>query len=354
VCDFRLGRGAKAREHRVLRDSLLTGFKVWGVRRVQLRSIAGIAAGVAVLGVIGIWSWRAAAIAAGAAVTAVVVLKHQTRAPQEISEPTGEGWAFAGERIAFRPVSEVLDRKPRETAERLAARYRPGQVVEMVLWIVAIDGTGQPWTLVQDRFGDTVPSVTASAVGVVPGACDPYLEAQRLSLKETGLALADVLVVGWGTDTSLDTRRDVIMVIGQTSVGVDRLGSHMYEGGLRRSHLVELHPDSVARSLTSVDARRWQAAAIRGLVRCVEVLYPGAGPLIEELAAEPWRSRRMFSRLGRLTEGAGEREQLVVNPVVLKVVDGGLTEEIEVRAPIPHYRALSWEGTARAVPTRYR
>lgn len=348
----------------MLRDSLLTGFKLWGVRRVQVRTVAAIATGVAVLGGIGVWSWRAAAMAVAAAVVAVAVLRHQTPAPGEISEPTGEGWVFAGERIGFRSVSEVLDRKPREIAERLAARYRPGQAVEMVLWVVTTDRTGQPWTMVQDRFGDTVPSVTATAVGVVPGACDPYLEAQRLSLNETGLALADVLVVGWGTDTSLDRRRDVIMVIGQTSVGVERLGSHSYEGGDRRSHLVELHPDSVARSLTSVDARRWQAGAVRGLVRCLEVLYPGAGPLVEELTVEPWRNRRMFSRLGRLTEGAGEREERVegeervVSPVVLKVVNGGLSEELEERAPVripmPHYRAISWEGSARAIPTRYR
>ncbi len=337
----------------MLRDSLLTGYRIWGVRRVRVRTIAGIALGVAVLGVIGLWNWGAASMAAGAAVVAVAVPKFRKPAPEEISTLRDDAWAFAGERIAFRSVSEVLDRKPREIADRLAARYRPGQVVEMVLWIVATDGTGQPWTLVQDRYGDAVPSVTATAVGLVPGACDPYLEAQRLSLAETGLALADVVVVGWGTDTSLDKQRDVIMVIGQTSVGAEQLGSHEYEEGLRRSHLVELHPESVARSLTSVDARRWQAAAVRGLVRCLELLYPGAGPLVEELAVESWRSRRIFSRLGRLTEGAGDREGLVVNPVVLKVIDGGLTQEPEERAALVHDRALSWEATPRAIPTRY-
>jgi hypothetical protein len=316
-----------------------------------------VVAGLVLLSAVGLWDWRMAAVVLGAAVVAAAALVHHVRAPEETLEPAGEGWAFGGERIAFRLVSEVLDRKPREIAERLAARYRPGQLVEMVLWVVATDRTGQPWTLVQDRFGDDVPSVTASAVGLVPGACDPYLEAQRLSLSETGLALADVLVVGWGTDTSLDARRDVIIVIGQTSVGVEQLGSHAYEGGERRSHLVELHPDSVARSLASVDARRWQGAAVRGLVQCLEVLYPGSGPLVEENVVEPWRSRRMFSRLGRLTEGAGDRDEVVVSPVVLKVIDGGLTEEREereVRKPIAVDRALSWEATSRAVPTRYR
>jgi hypothetical protein len=307
-----------------------------------------------VLGAVGLWNWRLMAVIVGASVVGAAALVRHMRAPEATLEPAGEGWAFGGERIAFRLVSEVLDRKPREVAERLAARYRPGQLVELVLWVVATDRTGQPWTVVQDRFGDDLPSVTATAVGLVPGACDPYLEAQRLALSETGLALADVLVVGWGTDSSLDARRDAIIVIGQTTVGAEQLGSHMPEDGERRSHLVELHPDSVARSLGSVDARRWQGAAVLGLVQCLGVLYPGSGPLVEELVAEPWRNRRMFSRLGRLTEGSGDRGEMVVSPVVLKVIDGGISEEREVRTPVAVDRALSWEVTPRAVPTRYR
>jgi hypothetical protein len=340
---------------------------------VQTRTAAVVAGAVAAVALLGAWNVRAGFVAVGAMAAAVAVMRNRSIPPEEMTALGGEGWAFAGERIAFRPVSEVLDRRPREIAERLAARYRAGFPVEMILWVVATDGTGQPWTIVQDRFGDAVPSFTASAVGVVPGACDPYLEAQRLSLTETGLALADVLVVGWGVDTSLDARRDVIIVIGRASAGVEQLGSHGYEGGGRRSHLVELHPDSVARSLASVDARRWQAGAVRGLVQCLEVLYPGSGPLLEELVADPWRSRRMFTRLGRLTGGPESEERqpgpvaepalheeapplepVVRDPVVLKVIDGGLSEEVEVRKPIPHDRALSWEGTSRAVPTRYR
>lgn len=319
---------------------------------MRLASVAGVVVAVGAMGLLWVWS-RPAAIAA-LIVAIASPLSRRLRIPEPAVEPAGVGWVFGGERIAFRPVSEVLDHTPREIAERLAARYEPGRVVEMVLWIVATDRTGQPWTLVQDRYGDHVPSVTASAVGIVPGACDPYLEAQRLALAETGLALADVLVVGWGSDTSLDARRDTIIVIGQTSVGAEELGSHEYQFGDRRSHLVELHPDSVARSLGSVDARRWQAAAIRGLVRGMEVLYPGSGTLLEELVAEPWRNRRMFGRLGRLTDGAVDREEpQIVHPVVLKVVDGGLTEEREERMPIRMNRALSWERSARTIPTRY-
>ena len=94
---------------------------------------------------------------------------------------------------------------------------------------------------------------------------------------------------------------------------------------------------------------------MRGLVRCIEMLYPGSGPLLEELVADPWRNKRMFTRLGRLTDHpADEGEPTpVVHPVVLKVVDGGLTEEIEERPVTPIRRALSWENTSRSIPTRY-
>jgi hypothetical protein len=346
----------------MLRDDLLTGFKLWGVRRVQSKTALEIAGALIALSVFVLWNWRVSAIAAGGLLVAVGYVKLRLGSSEEAPPSAGDGWVFGGERFAYRSVSEVADRRPSEITDRLAARYRPDQTVEMVLWIVAKDGTGQPWTLVQDRFGAPLASITASAVGEVPGACDPYLEAQRLSLSETGLALVDVLVLGWGTDSSLDLRRDVIVVVGHTGVGAEKLGSHIYEGGGRRSHLIELHPDSVCRSLGSVDARRWQAGAVRGLVQTMEVLYPGAGPLLEEMVEEPWRSRRMFARLGRLTDGRTDRDLKAVDPVVLKVVNGGIVEEQEVRRrpepdagkPREPDRALSWEATARAVPTRYR
>jgi len=343
--------GGRRKEHRVLRDDLLTGVRLWGVRRVRIGPVLLAAAAVGGFGFLWMWNWVVALLATGG--IGFAVFDGRREAATE-SVATSEGWAFGGEQFAFRSVSEVLDRSPREIASRLSTRYCEGQTVEMVLWVIAKDGTGRPWTLVQDRFGDAVPSVTASAVGVVPGACDPYLEAQRLSLAETGLALADVIVVGWGTDTSLDARRDTILVIGQTNAGAEELGTHAYGDPGRRSHLVEMHPDSLARSLSSVDARRWQAAAVRGAARCLALLYPGSGPLLEELVTDPWRNRRMFGRLGRLTERTGDAAPSdVVHPVVLKVVDGGLSEETEVRSPIPIERALSWEGTVRAIPTRY-
>ncbi|MGI9647154.1 MAG: hypothetical protein ACR2OI_01400 [Acidimicrobiia bacterium] len=336
----------------MLRDELLTGVRLWGVRRVRIAPLVMTAAAVGGFAFLWMWNWLVALLVV-AGVGFALLGGRSDRETGEAQSP-GEGWAFGGERFAFRSVSEVIDRSPREIAQRLSTRYREGQTIEMVLWIIAKDGMGKPWTLVQDRFGDPVPSVTASAVGEVPGACDPYLEAQRLSLGETGMALADVVVVGWGTDSSLDARRDAILVIGQTNASAEELGTHGYRDPDRRSHLVEMHPDSLARSLGNVDARRWQAAAVRGAARCLELLYPGSGPLLEELVTEPWRNRRMFSRLGRLTERTEETDLSgVVHPVVLKVVDGGLSEETEERAPIPLERALSWEGTVRAIPTRY-
>lgn len=337
----------------MIRENLLTGVRLWGVRRVPTAT-AGSAL-LVVLGVVLLWFWNWMAALAAAFAVGASLRRHADRAANEPAPHPRTSWMFGGERLPYRSVSEVLDARPREIMQRLAARYRPGETVELVLWVVARDGTGQPWTLVQDRFGGPVPSVTASAVGMVAGACDPYLEAQRLSLSEIGLALSDVIVIGWGTDRSLDAARDTIIVVGQTTVGAEELGSVAYPGDNRRSHLVELHPDSVARSLTSVDARRWQAAAVRGLVRCIEMLYPGSGPLLGELVADPWRNKRMFTRLGRLTDApADDGEQTpVVHPVVLKVVDGGLTEAVEERTVTPIRRALSWENTSRPIPTRY-
>jgi len=343
-------RAARTRENRVLRERLLIGFKLWGVRRVQLRTVVLVAGGFLLITVAALLHWAAGA---AAIVTVASAALAQSRPATEVRfETTGQGWAFAGEHLPYRPVSDVMEHRPRDVVSRLAARYQPGHQVEMVLWIIATDGTGQPWTLVQDRFGGTIPSVTASAVGLVSGACDPYLEAQRLARAEVGVALADVVVVGWGTDTSLDARRDVILVIGRTSSAAASLANHTYDGGGRRSHMVELHPDSVARSLTAVDARRWQAGAVRCLVSTLDVLYPGSGPLLEDLVTDPWRVRRMFGRVGRLTAHPAETDA-PTGPVVLKVVGGEVTEEAEFREPIKHDRALSWEGTPRALPTRY-
>lgn len=329
---------------------------MWGVRRVPARNLAVLAGAAAVLGLAIVWNWS---FVLGAVVAAAVVYAARPeRGLESADEVGGSGWAFGGERLAFRPVSEVLDLRPGEIADRLAARYGPSDRVDLVLWLVAWDKTGKPWTLVQDRFGDDLAPITATAVAEVPGACDPYLEAQRLSLSETGFALVDVVVIGWGTDSSLGGTRDALLVIGRTGAGAEELGSHQYEGGGRVSHLVELHPDSVARSLGNVDARRWHAAAVRGLVRCTEMLYPGAGSLLDELVAGPWRNRRMFRRLDRLTTvivaDDSAEAPTVVPPVVLKVVDGGLTEEVEDRVLMPRIdRALSWERSGRTVPTRY-
>lgn len=339
----------------MLRDDLLTGVRVWGVRRVPARNLAVLAGASAVLGLALFWNWPL--VLGAVATVAAVYAGRGHRRPGRAPELTGPGWLFGGERLAFRSVSEVHDLEPDRVADRLAARYGLADSVDLVLWLVAWDKTGRPWTLVQERFDDDLAHITATAVAPVPGACDPYLEAQRLSLIETGFALVDVVVLGWGTDSSLERPRDALLVIGRTGAGAEELGSHQYEGGGRRSHLVELHPESVARSLGAVDARRWHAAAVRGLVRCMALLFPGSGALIEELVAEPWRNHRMFRRLDRLTTapvGSDEAAPAVVPPVVLKVVDGGLTEEVEERSVAPRIdRALSWERTARAIPTRY-
>ena len=178
----------------MLRDNLLTGVRVWGVRRVPARNLAVLAGASAALGLALVWNWS---FVLGAVVAAAFAYAARSERGLELpTEANGPGWMFGGERLAFRPVSEVLDLKPGEIAERLTARYGPSDRVDLVLWMVAWDKTGKPWTLVQDRFGDDLAPITATAVAEVPGACDPYLEAQRLALAETGCALVDVVVIG--------------------------------------------------------------------------------------------------------------------------------------------------------------
>lgn len=344
-------RAARTRENRVLRESLLTGVKLWGVRRIQVRTVALAVGSVLLVSLLGFIHW-AAGVAGLTAIGGTLLLQRRPVSSNHV-EPAGEGWMFAGERLPFRPVSEVVEDRPRHIMRRLAARYQASHEVELLLWVVINDGTGKPWTLVQDRYGGNPPSVTASAVGRMAGSDDPYLQAQRLARAELGVPLSDVVVAGWGTDSSLDTHRDVIIVVGQTDADTSMLADHRYEGSGRRSHLVELHPDSVARSLGSVDARRWQAGAVRGLVHTLDLLYPGTGPLLEDLVVDPWRMRRMFGRVGRLTEHPAESSSQA-GPVVLKVIDGEVVQEPEVREPIRHDRALNWEATPRALPTRYR
>ncbi|MDH3518385.1 MAG: hypothetical protein OEM66_05630, partial [Acidimicrobiia bacterium] len=76
---FWLMRVARAREQRVLRDSLLTGFRLWGVRRVQRRTIVGGIAGCVVLAAVGLWNWRMVAVVLGAAVMVATALSHRGR-----------------------------------------------------------------------------------------------------------------------------------------------------------------------------------------------------------------------------------------------------------------------------------
>ena len=56
----------------MLRDNLLTGFKLWGVRRVQSRTALIIAGSIVAFGLLGLWSWRVGAIMAGGLLVAVV------------------------------------------------------------------------------------------------------------------------------------------------------------------------------------------------------------------------------------------------------------------------------------------
>ncbi len=328
------------------RGRLLTGIRLWGGRRIQAATIIGALGGTVLLAVLFTWYWSVGAVTIGAAVLVYREsrLLHPSPPPWR---PPGAGWFFGGELFAYAELGRVGH--PRQVIDQLAAAYQKGQAVELLVWIAAKDQAGHSWTLVQNQYGAATSSVTATVVGEVPGACDPYVEAERLVMAEMGFPLHDATVIGWGVDWSLDKTRDVIVVAGRTQ---EPAGSFAPKGDDRKWQLFELHPESVARALARFEADSWQASAVFGLATCLDRLHPKAGALMEELVTERWEVRRMFTRLGRLTGGMGEQPPgLVVDPVVMSVDHGVIRERRQPR-PGPR-RVLAWERPTRRTPTRY-
>lgn len=333
----------------MLRERLLTGIRLWGVRRIQAATIARALAGTILLAVLFLWHWIAGAVTIGAAGVVYIDSRFLYKI-QDRSMPPGRGWFFGGEWLPLTRLGVTGHLRRRQVIDELAGVYANGETVELLVWVTTTDRTGQQWTLVQKQFGDAIPSITASAVAKIAGACDPYVEAEQLVMAEIGVPLYNVKVIGWGVDGSLNTIRDTVVVVGETQAPA---GSFALAGDNRSWHLVELHPDPVARALTKFDAGRWQAAAVWGLTACLDMSYPNARPLLEELVAEPWRNRMMFSRVGRLTESvtSGGPPRPMVDPVVMSVDHGKITERRQPR-PRPT-RALAWERPTQRTPTRY-
>lgn len=329
------------------RGGLLTGIRLWGVRRIQVATIGRVLVGVALLVALLMWHWIAGAVTIGA--VGIVHSRSRLLHPAQAPRPSGRGWFFAGELLAYAGLGVVGHPRQRDVIEQLASAYDKGETVELLVWVTTADRTEQTWTLIQDKF--TASTVTASAVGQVSGACDPYFEAEQLVMSEIGVALHDVTVIGWGLDWSLDRTRDVIVATGHTDVPA---GSFTPIGKESSWHLVELHPESVARSLTRVEPDKWQASAVFGLVTCLEQAYPKARALVEELVTEQWKMRTMFARLGRITRSPSVRApELVVDPVVMSVEHGMVRERRQSRPRTRPNRVLSWERTSRRTPTRY-
>ena len=330
------------------RRRLLTGIRLWGVRRVQVATVVRAVVGAALLAVLFLWHWFAGAVTVVAAGIAYVVSRLLDPSPLPY-RPGGRGWFFGGELLAFAELGVIDLPRQRQVIDKLADEYRNGEEVELLVWVTTTDQTGQLWTLVQDQFGFATPTVTASTVKQVPGACDPYIEAENLVVAEFGVPLVDVTVVGWGLDWSRDVAVDVILVVGHTQAPA---GSFAPTADNRSWQLVELHPDAVARALTRFDPARWRASAVWGLASCLELAHAGGRALLEELVPEPWRSRGMFSRLAQLASVRAEQPpSLVVDPVVMSVDHGAISERRQTR-PRPA-RALAWERPDQRIPTRY-
>ena len=328
------------------RGRLFAGIRLWGVRRNQAASIVGAILGAALLAVLFMWQWVIGAVTIGAA--GIVYFDSRLLNTQAPWRPPGSGWFFGGELLAYAALGAIRHPRQRQVIDQLAGEYKKGETVELLVWVTSTDQTGQRWTLVQDQYGLANPMVTASVVGQIPGACDPYVEAAQLVMSEIGVRLEDVTVLGWGLDWSGHMSRDVIVVIGQT-----RAPAFTPTRESRSWQLVELHPDSVARTLTRFDARRWQAAAVWGLAACLDLDDPKGRTLLEASVVDSWKSKRMFKRLDRLTEGVSvdPPPTLVVDPVVVSAEHGVVAERRPTRPRAT--RALAWERPTQRIPTRY-
>lgn len=344
-----------------MRDSLLTGFKLWGVRRIERASVMQVAAGVTILVLLSAWHLYAGAVTALVAGIAYGRSRHrQARERRPIRR--GRGWWFAGQRLRLAPFTEAH----RMTTEEVIAARSDKPDADLILWVIANDGTGEPWIRAQENPG---PILTATVTGPIGPGADPYLEAQRLALKGAGVSLADIAVVGWGIDFSGEYPRQVVVAVGHTTAGTNALRNQSRDGP-SRYQLVEVHPDSVARVLTTVAPGAWEAAAVRGLVAALEIVHPTGRALLEEKVEEKWRLRMMFDRLNRLTASAEERERSrreeephrdPAKVVVLKAVDGVVQHVEERLSQVSHAnwgsgrpsRSLSWESTSRTIPNRY-
>ncbi len=178
------------------------------------------------------------------------------------------------------------------------------------------------------------------------------MESEQIAAVEMGIEVHAVNVIGWGIDWSQSRAVDVLVVWAETQAPA---GSFTPAASDRSWRLVELHPDPIATILTRFDVGHWQAAAVWSLSALLDRVYPTSQSVLEELVFEPWKTKRMFTRLGRLTSSMGDPEPQSSDPVVLAVENGSVIQRRQARPrprPRPN-RALSWEAVTRRTPTRY-
>lgn len=332
------------------RERLVTGIRIWGVRRIQAATIARAWLGTLLVVLSFMWHWFAGAVTIGAVGIAFAVSRLSR--PSEDQRPRGlRGWSFGGQVFAFARLGVIDPARQRQVIDALH-EYHNGETIELLVWVTARDEAGNRWALVQEDFASTPPRVTASVASRVPRASDPFIEAEQLAAAAIGIEVDEVSLIGWGIDWSQSRAVDVLVAVAQTRAPA---GSFTPGGSDRSWRLVELHPDPIAGILTRFDAARWQAAAVWSLAALLDGVHPGTQLLLEELVYEPWKSKQMFSRLGRLTATIADPESQSSDPVVLEVDNGSVIQRRQAR-PRPHprpNRALSWEIPDRRTPTRY-
>ena len=222
---------------------------------------------------------------------------------------------FAGAELGMELYGSVLEETPMEIVERLGSyggRFADGRF-SLVLWLIAADGDGNYWTIVQEQqhrsTGRTI--WTASVDGSLSiadldesGRPNPFRAAHRLAKSDLDVPLVDITLAGWGREHLRDGNRDVAVGFARTSVSAERLRGISYPRAniACHAHLVTLDQGGTAKTLGWGLPSTWHGGAVYGLLETLENVESGSWAALERAVAPRWHNGGMFARVDRETE----------------------------------------------------
>ena len=299
----------------------------WGLARVRRRPLAvAVVLAVAVAVAVGvIWG---GSVLLQVSLVLLVLLAAATLVPPAIRyvksllvervpwRDAGEQTHFAGASLRFVVGADTTAASPSEVPVTIQRHLDASVPIDLILWLVATDSEGRPWTLVQEQ-GETDSItrsyLTASIDAAITyadrdpmGNLDPYRTAHRAAKAELDVPLAQIDFVAWGRDLHPFGSRTVVLAIAGTSVPAERLAGHRYpEGdGFRRSWLTRLTPEGVTQALSSGHPDAWCGSAVYGLIEALDRYHRGSWAVVERDLAPRWREKTFFARVEKEVERA--------------------------------------------------